>query len=288
MFGGHKNDATIRNELLQTDIWNNFRQGDILVLDRGFRDSEKPILDKGFVFKMRFKYFGSAIQNMNLKTIFLDFKIACTLLNLTFTPAVITDLDFSIIRMIQNEVNFLSELVKQENLNVKRSHFERLEIANLEYFPNLILNNLYIYICGTYQLKQAASHCADHINENGDFEFQIAKTSFFIDYQRYGFKIQYNSILLQVRQRSRHSMNNKYFCYVLIDKSKIGLSSIIGHTCTCKVRLKVVGCCSHIAMILWYFGFVRNQPSIKAPAEYLTGILSDEMYQSSDNSDKYE
>ena len=119
-------------------------------------------------------------------------------------------------------------------------------------------------------MKQSPHYYADHINENGDCEFTIANTTSVIDYQKYQIAIDIrNSFLLKTQLRSRHSNSVKYFVYVLLDKTKTGLDAIIGHTCGCKIGERVVGCCSHVAMILWYFGFAQHKSSVRLFASFL-------------------
>lgn len=85
-----------------------------------------------------------------------------------------------------------------------------------------------------------------------------------IDCISFGINIQpQDALLIKVRIHSRHSSNIKYFVYILVDKTKTRLDSIIGHTCGCKIGKRVVGCCFHVCMILWYFSY----------AQYLENIL---------------
>lgn len=63
--------------------------------------------------------------------------------------------------------------------------------------------------------------------------------------------------MLKVHIKSRHSSRMKYFAYVLIDNSKENLKALLGHYCGCKVGKRVIGCCSHVMTILWYFGYAQ-------------------------------
>lgn len=47
-YPGKKNDASIMIELLEKDCWSSIQRGDVLVVDRGFRDSLSQIEEKGF------------------------------------------------------------------------------------------------------------------------------------------------------------------------------------------------------------------------------------------------
>ena len=90
----------------------------------------------------------------------------------------------------------------------------------------------------------APYYYSDHINEDGDFEFFV-KENLKINYESYNINIDpKNAFLIKVRVDSRHSSSTKYFVFILIDKTKQSVDAIIGHTCGCKVRKRVVGCCS--------------------------------------------
>ncbi|KOC60698.1 hypothetical protein WH47_07441, partial [Habropoda laboriosa] len=67
----------------------------------------------------------------------------------------------------------------------RRSLFYRIKTTELLSFPQLSIHELYFYTCGAYQLKQAPGYYADHINENGDFELQIASISCTINCRDY-------------------------------------------------------------------------------------------------------
>lgn len=314
-FPGNKNDASILIDLLNNTDWNSFQPGDVIIVDRGFRDCIPNISSKGFVAKMPsfadkpslplttqqanssrlitkvryivevvngrikkiFKYFDRTIQNTTLDTLFNDFKIACALLNLTFKPVVTSDLDKRIIdRMLHfsNEKNHLFELVCQEKLNSQTSRFQRMEDVEIEFFPRLDMQDLWLYTCGSYAIKMAHSYYADHLNSNGDFEFEMAKPTRSIDFRKYGIALDWSaSIFLKVRIRSRHSMSVKYFVYVLVDKNKQGIEALSAHFCSCKVGQRVVGCCSHVATIMWFFGYARFLLDINKPAYSLCDIF---------------
>lgn len=104
------------------------------------------------------------------------------------------------------KTKFLSDLVEEERLNSHRSSIQRIDITELDYFPILDYTQLLLYVCGTYQIKVARSYYVDHLDVNGDFEFQIAKETTQIDYCKYSIDLRFeNSLLLKVRIRSRHS-----------------------------------------------------------------------------------
>ena len=63
--------------------------------------------------------------------------------------------------------------------------------------------------------------------------------------------------ILYCRYQSRHSNNTKYFLCVRFDENDDG-DPIKDRYCQCKSGTRMVGCCGHIAAVLWYLGYVRH------------------------------
>ncbi|XP_043476198.1 uncharacterized protein LOC122507514 [Leptopilina heterotoma] len=330
-YPGKKNDASIMIELLEKDYWSSFQEGDVLVVDRGFRDSLTHIEEKGFLSKMpsfadgprlpltteqanisrlvtrvrfqvekvngnvksKFKYFNQTTQNTVLPHLFSDFKVACALYNLTFKKSIPNELEREIAyNMLERSTqkNLLQVVIKEEKLNGRRSKFASIESSTIE-FPILTLNDLYRYTCGCYQLRMANRYFADHVNSNGDFLCQIAKETSKIDFVKYGINVQFcNSLLFKAQIRSRHSNSVKYYVYVLLDTTLDGLQSIIGHSCGCKVGNRVNGCCSHVTLIIWYFGYRRfhdmKNPEIHENQVFPSEIASDDTDESEESEEE--
>ena len=51
------------------------------------------------------------------------------------------------------------------------------------------------------------------------------------------------------------------------------INAIIGHTYNCKVGQRVVGCCSHVVTLIWFFGMAGFLDTIPIPAQYLSGYF---------------
>lgn len=186
--------------------------------------------------------------------------------------------------------NLLQNVIKEEKLNTRRLNFISMESSDID-FPRLTLMDLYRHTCGCYQVRMASRYFADHVDSTGDFNCQIAKETAKLNYQRYGIDLDHqNSLLLKAQIRSRHSNSLKYYVYVLIDKTLEGLSSIIGHSCGCKVGNRVNGCCSHVTLIIWYYGYARFQdirrPGIHENAVFPPEIQSDESDISDESQDE--
>ncbi|VDH95598.1 Hypothetical predicted protein [Mytilus galloprovincialis] len=85
-----------------------------------------------------------------------------------------------------------------------------------------------------------------------------------------------------VCQRTRgHS--NKLSHTVFISYSDEG--DIEGWYCTCKSGARVVGCCAHVASVLWYLGYQRLEQQSGSRRDFKTSVLDASHIPSSDESD---
>lgn len=327
-YQGNTNDATILNELLEKDIWGEFGDGDVLLVDRGFRDSIEKAESNGFIVKMLsfsntpkvqlttqqandsrmvtknrwpveqvngiiknyWSYFAKTIRNTTLKMLFQDFRNVCALYNMTFKASQEKSIEVVIAKRmlsLNSNENRLAKFVEEENLNRKKPIFKRIDTSEIVNFPRLLEEQLRMYCCGTYQIRMVRSYYQKHIQVTGDFAFEIAKESTNIDFSKYEIPVLASDAqLLQIRVQSRHKRSLQYFTFVLIDSSKSELHAIVRHTCGCKVGLRVVGCCSHIATILWYFGYARYLPEVQLPSPHLTNYFLNEMDELQDSDDE--
>lgn len=239
--------------------------------------------------KQHFSYFEKVIRNTTLTGLFQDFRVACALLNMRFKPPKEAPIEIDIAaRMLslQHLTNNLAQLVDEERLNYRRAAFQRIEEVELNRFPRLSYDELVMFCCGTYQLRMAKSYYAEHVQSSGDFEFQITRESTNIDYFRYEICLPNNdSLLIRTKIRSRHVNSVKYFAYILVDTRQEGINAIIGHTCQCKVGLRMVGCCSHIATLIWYFAYGKFLPEIQIPAQHLDSYFNDQLDELNDSDD---
>lgn len=108
-------------------------------------------------------------------------------------------------------------------------------------FPKLSLQDIRGITFGPYQIRKARDYAAEHINENGDFSFHVSKLE---------------DGILRCRVQSRHVNATKYKLAV-----QYNATSVLGYCCMCTVGKRTLGCCSHIAAVIWYLGFARYQPN---------------------------
>ena len=92
---------------------------------------------------------------------------------------------------------------------------------------------------GIFQLKEAKNYVSDN----------------FTDHQYEVFACNPIDHLLRVKLESRHSSSVRHIVFINYTRD----CEIVGWYCTCKVVARVVGCCAHVASVLWYLGYHRFQ-----------------------------
>lgn len=282
----HNNDAAITKHLFKHNLekindW--MEENDVCIVDRGFRDAVEFLEDHGYNVKMpfylnknskqhtteeanksrlvtkvrwvvestngrikQFRMLDKVVPNTLSKYIGDFVRIACALLNRFRGP--VTTLDEKT-EKIANEMmhkakmdNELKVFLEDNGLITKRSDYKSLESADIMDFPQLTLDDLRTITMGIYQLKQAPCYTKDHLNEDGQYELLVFKET---------------EGLIKVKIQSRHSKNTTYTLWIQYIPSSD--KPIAGWYCTCKVGSRVVGCCAHIASVLWFLGFERYQ-----------------------------
>ncbi|CAF5195043.1 unnamed protein product [Rotaria magnacalcarata] len=145
-----------------------------------------------------------------------------------------------------NLLNRRSELERTVNngiLSLRKKWIPLLNIDNNFNFPVLDIDFLRDYTCGTYQIKQSEAYAKAHLHENdNEFELQISPE---------------NDHLIRCRLHSRHSNSTRYFICVQYDETDEE-EPIKDHYCQCEDGKKTVGCCGHIATVVWYLGYARH------------------------------
>lgn len=79
--------------------------------------------------------------------------------------------------------------------------------------------------------------------------------------------------MVRGRIQSRHVRAKTYYVYIVIDRAANGRQAIAHYYCTCIIGKRTVGCCSHTMCIVWYMGYARHNPQISAPAMGLEDVL---------------
>ncbi|KAL1488652.1 hypothetical protein ABEB36_014452 [Hypothenemus hampei] len=72
-----------------------------------------------------------------------------------------------------------------------------------------------------------------------------------------------------VQSRSRHCNQKTYTCFIDYTSERNGVSGICRYCCDCANGKRTVGCCSHVAAIIYYLSHARYLSRIINPAEIL-------------------
>jgi hypothetical protein len=288
---GNNNDANMTQDIInkQSQLKNYFKENDIFIVDRGFRDSIGYLNDLGLQVEMpcflernedqhstleanqsrlvtknrwvveainglikTWLYFNNVVLNINIPHIGDDFKIICSLINKYRPPR---------IQNSENDVKLANEMAKLVNSNNllqnlvmkmrrKRSKNVSCDINSLS-FPQLTEDYIRQLTFGVYQLKQARSYTREHINDQGLYEFEFIPES---------------TDLIKVKLKSRHLSNTIYTLFIQYDVSGVSNSEPIkAYYCDCRSGARTIGCCAHIASVIWYLGYAKYNPNLLRP-----------------------
>lgn len=304
MFGPYPakmNDAEILEQLLETDHGLNalLKPGDVFVVDRGFRNVVPYLIKRSFVVKMpefleknskqltaqqsnnsrivtkvrwvveavhgvlkqKYKFLDSCIPNQTLPKVGTYFRIAA-LLNNMFGKKFDSDIAnkddiLNQITISNKSDNSLMDRIETLGYFKKRSAFKKLDSSSVENFPQFTDEQLKILFTGTYQMKQAISYLAEHMMDQ-TFSIELCLQE---------------DHLIKTRIQSRHQSSKSYINFIKYDPSISGIESITGYTCQCKNGLRTIGCCCHVAAVIYYLSNGRYQSEIFKPAEKLNQLF---------------
>ena len=137
----------------------------------------------------------------------------------------------------------IERLVSSNQLSMRKKWIKLVDSNSDSNFLHLSLDFLRQYTCGTYQIKQSKAYAKAYLYENDEkFALELSPS---------------DDNLLRCRLQSRHSNNTKYFLCVRFNENDKD-DQIKHHYCQCKSGTRMVGCCTHITIILWYLGYVRH------------------------------
>lgn len=296
-YAASKNDATILNEIMDQpgNIFGSLRNGDLIVVDRGFRDSVKKLrkhkfrveipefIDGGkaqlttkqannsrIVTKTRFiveirnghikqkwKHLDGVKNIESIPYLMKDYQVCAALVN-AFCPNIRSDKDdWELVgnNMLKN-LGVVNELSRIV-CKIPRTSFTC--VNNLSLHPKLKMEDLKEITQGTYQIAQSRSYCQSHLKENAnDFVMKVCPATECREYCGILLTSTSNPLLLLVNFKSRFVSTKRHKSYVLVDLNSRGKDTIKAYYCSCKNGARTVGCCSHVTTIIWYTYFIDN------------------------------
>ena len=295
------NDAQIMKWALANGLKDFLERGDVCFVDRGFRDVKKHLEDEGFtvcmpvckgerkqlepteanesrfvtkirwavesvhgIIKHKYRIFDHRIDNNLLPKIGTMFRIACHINNV-FGKRLSSDqtmFDEIAGRMLQmkNVPNELGQEVLEKGWNRVRREWTAVTSDSIQDFPELTEKDLKIFFTGTYQLAQSVSYLAEILTDDNTINLKYHRDS---------------TNILKMEVQSRHVRSKQYRCYIKYNPNTIGYSGILGHYCECANGARTVGCCSHVAAIIYYLSHARYLSKIIRPAEILNSLFNE-------------
>ncbi|CAF4885433.1 unnamed protein product [Rotaria socialis] len=303
------NDASIFKHCVynnEQDILNWLHDDDVLILDRGFRDTVRAMKQFGFQVAMpsflngrkqfsleeanlnrcitkvrwivesvnaqlkQWKYFSQTIPNSSLCFLSNYIDITCALINAYGSRCVQdihsgTEMATQMLQKCQTTNPVPLRLLELLETKLQWKKYD----AQLLIFPELPEQELRNLCYGTYQIKQAKSYIREHLTQSplvdNDMEFIIELCA------------QHND-LVRARFESRHCNNKDHIATV---QFKLYTESpISGWYCTCASGWRDVGCCAHVAALLWHLGVRRaniNENTHPLSAGHLFASIDDSM-----------
>lgn len=91
------------------------------------------------------------------------------------------------------------------------------------------------------QINQSVAYTDEHLDPDGEYHLELYKR---------------DDSIIHAKIQSRHNNNLKYKIWIKYDKID---GSIDGWYCTCRSGARTLGCCAHIASILWHLGYNKYQ-----------------------------
>ena len=283
---GKNNDAGITQHILglHGDLTDWLSEGDVCIVDRGFRDVLDVFEDLGLETKMpsflrkglsqhtveeanqsrlvtKVRWAVEAYHGRIKKWLFFDKvilhdfidivgplnRILTAAINAFRPPLVCTDesdaeMAREMLRKAECQRNALFGKIEKGPFSSRGKWLSLDAQEAIPDFSVLSKAQLQMLTFGTYQLKQAKSYTSEHLSEDGDYNINVHN-------QAPG--------LLRVRIQSRHINAKRYFCWVEYNTANID-DKIVAWFCQCLAGQRTVGCCAHVASILWYLGNERH------------------------------
>lgn len=300
------NDASIlkvefEENVAGIDQW--FQVGDVFLMDRGYRDSVPYLQNKGMHCKMpavlergqrqlsteaanesriitKSRWIVEA-RNGHLKSIFKFFdgllpmahiihlndflKIAGAIINRYHVNIYMEDVTIPLARELLNrihDVNLMQARVEAENnLRRRNGNWNILNENNFPQFPRLDMAYLKELTIGTYQINLSPAYIQDKLlmDNNDVFEFDELN--------------EHGLIRLRIRSRFRNAV--KHQLWIAFQNETQEDEPILAYYCMCKTGARTIGCCAHVASVVWYLGYARHQQDVKYPSTALLNYILD-------------
>lgn len=300
-FYGTQNDATIMKLVMQeSDFQSLLRPNDVFIVDRGFRDVSSYLTEKGYVVHMpglkgkraqlptieanesrrvtKLRWVVEAVhgvisQKYRLLHHNLDNKILPKVKTLCKIVGFLhnkygkridysSDIDDEIIDQMEKTMhvpNTLSSEVESKRWSRRKTLLKMLASSEVLDFPRLTEYQLKVLFTGTYQLSQAVSYLAELLDNQNELCISYIKET---------------ANIIHCKVRSRHRNSKTYRVYIDYTPYSTEIEGVRRYCCDCPNGIRTIGCCSHVASIVYYLSHARFLSKILRPSEVLSKIFS--------------
>jgi len=214
------------------------------------------------VLKQKYRLLDHKIDNKLIPKVGVYFRIA-SFLNNTFGKRLQSDVEIvdEIVQRMHDQKdmeNTLAVEAEEKGWFRRKLLFQSITTNDLLDFPEMTERDMKVLFTGSYQLSQAVSYLAEMVDKNGRLNVEYVKDE---------------TNVLKLKVPSRHISRTTYRCFLRYKPNSIGVSGVTDYACECANGRRTVGCCSHIAAIIYYLSYARYLSKIFKPAEILSNIF---------------
>ena len=134
--------------------------------------------------------------------------------------------------------NFLAAHVSAGTISA-RSRWQKIEESTFE-FPKLSLDDIRQLFFGTYQIEMARIYVEEHMDPNGQYIIEVSAS---------------NDNIVRCSIQSRHLRATVYKAWIQYSFSDDPIETLY---CQCTAGARNLGCCGHVASIIWCLSFARH------------------------------
>ncbi|CAF1019076.1 unnamed protein product [Didymodactylos carnosus] len=170
-----------------------------------------------------------------------------------------------------HDKNSLKERIIQYDL-AKNSKWKSYDATDCD-FPELSEDQLRDLTFGIFQLRQAKSYVAEHLEKEKSSSASPGAKNFFVEL------CDEQPDIVRVKYQSRFTNAKTRISYIQFDENK--KQPIVCCYCTCSAGSRTIGCCSHSAATLWYLGYQRHliTPSyVQTSEKYFDHVEASQKY----------
>lgn len=197
--------------------------------------------------KNRFHLLDNVIPILYLPLIDSFVRIGCALIN-KYGKRVFTEKarHEKLAQQVEERLqlrNLLKEKVVNPDGRIAHSkpQWQKVTVGALEGFPKMTESDIELITLGPYQIQQGKRYNVQHLDGSALYEFYIHKHSEAL-------------IQVQLRSRFRRALTHNVYVEFSKEESRLPEQRILGWFCRCECGSRNLGCCSHVAAVLLYFG----------------------------------